>query len=66
MTLIIETDLGSIKKNQRAKYLGQGSSSSKVIVRTHCSKVGRDVTLHPNAASLMYELLELSRGSMLK
>jgi len=35
MTLIAEFDLGNVKMNCFAKYLGQRSFSSNVIVRTH-------------------------------
>ena len=34
MTLIFELDLDIVKLNQRARYLGQRSFRSKVIVRT--------------------------------
>jgi len=34
-TLIFELDLDSVKLNHHAKYLGQRSFSSKVIVRTY-------------------------------
>jgi len=34
MTLTFTPGLDSIKMNKHAKYLGQGSFSSKVIVRT--------------------------------
>jgi len=35
MTLTVVLDVESVKMNQRAKYLGERSCSSKVIVRTH-------------------------------
>lgn len=35
MTLTFELDLETVKMDQHAKYLGQRSSSSNVIVRTH-------------------------------
>jgi len=35
MIMILEHDLDSVKRNQLAKYLGQRSFSSKIIVRTH-------------------------------
>jgi len=41
MTLTFEVDLDSVKMNQLAKYLGQRSSNSKVIVRidTHAEPI---------------------------
>ena len=35
MTLMFELHLGGVKVNQRAKYLGQRSFHSKVIIQTH-------------------------------
>jgi len=35
MTLTFKLDLDSVQLNQHTRYLGQYSSSSKVIVRTH-------------------------------
>ena len=35
MTLMFKLDLDSVKMNQRAKYFGQRTFASKVIVQTH-------------------------------
>jgi len=46
MTLTRENDLGSFKKNQRAKYLDQRPFSSTVIARTHRQRIRLDPLSH--------------------
>jgi len=48
MTLTFELDPGSVKMNQRAKYLGHKWFSSKVIARTPWQIHTPDRLLYPN------------------